>query len=60
MPHENSTPTPSAAEQPSPAASAPVDGLRAAILWRFRRCGVTPAEQALRSAVLAYLTGGKT
>lgn len=45
--------------QARPAMDASAQALREHILLRFRRCGAGLADQALRSAVLAYLLGAK-
>lgn len=57
MPENHGTPLQPPADLPKPAA--PADAQRHAILQRFRRCCAGPADLALRSAVLAYLTGVK-
>ena len=57
MPEEPSPPPETA--QPSPAMDTAAQALREDILLRFRRCGAGLADQALRSAVLAYLLGAK-
>jgi hypothetical protein len=56
MPPENPTPAQAGADPATALDVATPEQQREVLLQRFRRCSSGPADQALRSAVLAYLT----